>query len=69
MVRKTFISWLKAQNKRNDSVGDLARDVIRDTEQPQSLEDIKDSMAMYGACDGAHKALNKALLEYHNYSV
>jgi hypothetical protein len=70
MVRKkTFIAWLRAQNKRDDIIGDLARDVIADNEKPRSLKAIKDSMAMRGACDNAYQALNKALLEYHNYSI
>jgi len=66
----TFYQWLRKQKSRNDPVGDLARDAIRDRginpsgTKPNSYKGWKMHLERCGACDGAIEALERAYLEY-----
>ena len=66
----TFTSWLRKQQKRDDPVGDLARDGFA---QEQGQENIrrgstpdwwKRHLKRYDACDNAFLALRRAKREY-----
>lgn len=62
----TFIQWLKTQKKRDDPIGDLARDVVDDSCAPKAgsfydlkrhlvnKHDVYDEMVL-GALVEAHK--------------
>lgn len=65
----TFFTWLKKQKKRNDVVGDLSRDFIRDTGKYKSINDFKEYLICYGACDGAMEAIRDAILEWRKFKI
>lgn len=61
----TFWQWLKKQKRRDDPVGDLARDAIADkVRQRSSLQWWKRHLQSTGACPGAWRALDSAWREY-----
>jgi len=71
MIR--FKTWLKKQKKRDNSIGDLAKDYIvderclkeSDEEGPKNtIESWREYLAGKDACEGAINALNKAWAEY-----
>ena len=65
MAKQTFNQWLKKQTKRNDPIGDLARDAANDSERkPRTLEGWRDHLYDNSACDGAHSALEDAYREW-----
>ena len=70
---KTFGAWLKAQQDRNDPVGDLARDFIDACrwrkEHPPAFEpdDLKLQMDCLGASDAAYDAFDAACAEWRAY--
>jgi 5-methylcytosine-specific restriction endonuclease McrA len=62
-----FYSWLAKQRKRHDPVGDLARDVMRDSSFPVSptdLELLHCHLVHRNSCREAHCALDEALREF-----
>lgn len=67
---KTFGAWLKAQQHRKDSIGDLAQDFITACkwrkEHPPAFEpeDLELQMTCLGACDAAYEALDAAAAEW-----
>lgn len=72
-MAKSFGTWLKRQVHRDDPIGDLAHDFIRDlriTEHgvpsqwtPRSL---KHRLMYLDACDGAFEALESAEAEWRS---
>lgn len=62
-----FYVWLLAQKDRDDVIGDLAIDVIRDKTWPKTRGDyhfLKNYMLVYGACKEAMQSLKEAQIEY-----
>ena len=61
MIRTTsFWQWLRHQHRRNDRVGDLARDARADENWPRRarrLETLDLYLHSVNACDGAHGSL------------
>ncbi len=53
----TFTSWLKKQSKRDDPIGDLARDYIQAGRLPNSEERMRDYI---------ERTLAEARSEYEN---
>jgi hypothetical protein len=62
----TFSRWLKNQAGRDDPVGDLARDALRDKDFPKgaSLKGVLRHLLLHNACDGALRALDRAYKEF-----
>ena len=69
-TKVNFKTWLLKQRKRDDSVGDLARDA-KETPFPRGCTSwIKVYMFIlkeYDPCDGAIKALHRARKEYEDF--
>jgi hypothetical protein len=65
----TFEAWLTKQGKRNTPVGDLARDVSRDTGWPAGagIQQYRAHMQHRPASDLAKAALEKAWKSYKAY--
>lgn len=65
-VRETFYARLITQNKRNDPVGDLARDVLADSLFPvsASVDQIRNYLEDQGACAGAMEAFERAVFAF-----
>lgn len=71
---RTFGAWLKTQQRRDDPIGDLARDFLRDCRlrkitpdsigKPSELRDL-----MTDACREASQALREAAGEYRRENV
>lgn len=64
-----FRQWLQSQEKRDDPIGDLARDMRRDPGQVTpnpSLSDLYHYMRAARACDGALQALIDAYREWQS---
>lgn len=61
-----FKVWLKRQKHRNDPVGDLARDAMRDRHWPPGakLSRLEGYLGERGACKEAHEALYRAWREW-----
>lgn len=69
VMKSTFLVWLYKQKKRDDPVGDLARDCSSDRslDKPRkkhTLDGWHDYLFSQNACDGAHSALDGAWSEY-----
>jgi len=62
----SFTGWLKRQHRRNDPIGDLARDVLRDPNWPRgrTLKPFLEYLTRQGASERARAALEKAWREY-----
>lgn len=63
----SFTQWLKQQNRRNDPVGDLARDVVADEDWPKYVRSpvqFQDYLESVSASTPAQEALDHALNEY-----
>ena len=72
-MKKTFYQWIKKQIKRNDPVGDLAKDIKFDREAPKGAAGFSQWQGYLhdnNACDGAIKALDTAWSIYlrENYT-
>lgn len=68
MANETFWAWLRQQAKRDDRVGDVARDAQRDKETPRrssSHEVWKSYLHGVGASPEAVESLQEAFDEYH----
>ena len=68
-TRRAFGTWLKAQTRRDDPIGDLAKDFLRDCRlrkiTPVSIGKPSDLRAlMLGACPEALRALREAAGEF-----
>lgn len=61
-----FEEWLDRQRDRDDSVGDLARDVRVDPCWPAGCRIVRlhEHLAWWGACEGAHRSLEQAWREW-----
>lgn len=62
-----FTRWLCRQWRRDDPVGDLARDVRQDPDWPsraRTLAAYERYLVECGACDGAVRALRRAWHEW-----
>jgi uncharacterized protein YozE (UPF0346 family) len=62
----TFKGWLMMQKKRDDPVGNLARDVLQDRTWPitQDMVKLRQYMVKRGAVESALTALDRAYSEY-----
>lgn len=69
-MTKTFGAWLKAQQHRDDLVGDLARDFISACrwreEDPltKTRDHVAFQMGCLSACPEAYEALDVAAIEW-----
>jgi uncharacterized protein YozE (UPF0346 family) len=64
---RSFAAWLRNQRRRDDPVGDLARDAAADRHWPKaakSLPRLLDYLAGRGACPGAVEACRRAWAEF-----
>jgi hypothetical protein len=65
MTEPTFWQWLKEQKRRDDLVGDLARDAAHDPAcKRNTLSWWEDHLNRLGACPGAKDALLDAWAGY-----
>ena len=68
-IRRTFGTWLKAQSRRHDPIGDLAKDFLLDCRlrkiTPGSIAKPSDlRVLMLEACPEALRALREAAGEF-----
>lgn len=66
----SFTKWLLGQQKRQDAIGDLARDAKQDKTWPRGdrgLSEYAQHLAIRGACDGARDTLLLAWEEWMQY--
>jgi hypothetical protein len=80
MSKPTFTAWLLRQRKRDDPIGDLARDFKSDRDNthrraaepklPHQITpaSLRSYLTHRGACDGAQDALLSAAREYRLYN-
>jgi uncharacterized protein YozE (UPF0346 family) len=71
-MKTTFFNYLTKQTKRNDPIGDFARDWIADKSHPyspRSLKTITDHLESMNACDGALAAASTAWNEWKKENV
>jgi uncharacterized protein YozE (UPF0346 family) len=61
-----FYTWLREQRKRDDPIGDLARDAMADKNFPQALNRVRSHLLNAGACSEALVAFNEARKEFQN---
>ena len=64
-----FYKWLKKQKNRDDPVGDLAIDALRDESFPTDTDSfviIKNHLSFNRACEKAIQALTEAFNEFKN---
>ena len=64
---RSFAAWLRNQRRRDDPVGDLARDAAADRHWPKaakSLPRLLDYLAGRRACPGAVEACRRAWAEF-----
>jgi uncharacterized protein YozE (UPF0346 family) len=62
-----FIPWLLKQKKRDDQIGDLARDMNDDVNRPDdraSVDAVRDYLVLYPACGAAMEVFEAAVCEY-----
>lgn len=60
-----FYRWLRTQKHRDDPIGDLSRDILRDSRRkPSSRRGWRTFLEDGRACDGALEALEAAWDEY-----
>lgn len=67
MKAYTFYGWLQKNTRRNDPIGDLAKDVRRDTDFPRDSTDVEwmhYHLSAKMACPEAHAALDDAWALY-----
>ena len=68
--KKTVMSYLVSQYKKDTPIGDLARDVIKEfgtNPIKLSFTRIKKSLDEHGACSGAYIALKEAKEDYRDW--
>ena len=69
MTKPSLKSWLLSQHRRDDVVGDLARDVRQDPSFPKGTVGnltLRLYLRDHGACYGAVSALSTAWKEWTN---
>ena len=65
---ETFAEWLSAQDRRGDSIGDLARDVGSDPDWPDAKNnDVRDHLAYLRSTPGCDTLLVHAWKEYIDF--
>ena len=66
----TFKAWLTLQKKRDDHVGDVARDVLQDRTWPLTQDTVKlrQYMVKKGSVEKSLLALDQAYSEYQKQS-
>ena len=66
MRRWSFYLWLRQQRRRDDPVGDLAKDVWDDRRnlRGHTVSAIRDRIISSGGCSQALAALDTAVAEY-----
>jgi uncharacterized protein YozE (UPF0346 family) len=66
----TFKAWLMLQMKRDDPVGDLARDVLKDRTWPRTQDTVKlrQHMVKRGVVENTLSAFDRAYSEYQKQS-
>lgn len=65
----TFYRWLMKQTKRDDPIGDLARDVKADTCWPKRASRIgtmQEHLHEHGAMTSVYLALDRAMMEHRS---
>lgn len=62
----TFKSWLMSQKKREDAVGDLSRDALKDRTWPptQDMVKLRQHLVKRGVVEKTLQALDEAYAEY-----
>lgn len=69
MTKLTFYEWLIKQQKRDDVVGDLAQDAMRDKEAASLANYQAWRLHLHRAHRDVQAALNEAWLEYEPSTV
>ena len=66
----TFRAWLSRQKKRDDAIGDLARDAARDRCFPRrgELASYRAHLDKHDACDAARATLIDAWTEFERWT-
>lgn len=59
-MKPTFRAWLGAQKKRNDPVGDLARDWLSDRGRPRGPLNLDRMVERIYECHGSFMAVDAA---------
>lgn len=59
-----FVDWLVRQTGRDDAIGDLARDALKDGFRNGGVGALAERLLIRGACDSAHSALHRADEEF-----
>jgi len=69
MGKISFTRWLSLQRKRDDSIGDLAKDVRHASDWPQArkLKSFLTYLTKRNACRNSKLALQKAWVEYEEF--
>jgi hypothetical protein len=68
-MAQSFGSWLKAQQHRDDAIGDLAQDFLsacrwrKEDPLTKTRDHVAFQMACLGACSDAYQALDAAAAE------
>ena len=64
--RRVFTTWLRDQARRDDMIGDLARDMIGDAGWPRPTTERATIWYLHGrgACGGALEAVQRAWCEW-----
>ena len=68
-ARSPFVVWLSKQSRRDDPIGDLSKDCMRDKSFPvttTSEDRLRDHLRWNYACDEALVALDEAFEEFRN---
>jgi len=62
----SFWRWLEQQRRRDDGVGDLARDALSDADWPRRIgvKRMHEHLLERHACEGAHDSLDRAWREW-----
>ena len=69
-MKPSFSAWLRCQRRRDDRIGDLARDAATDPDFPRSPSDMEDYIRRrYSSAGGAIGSLNKAVAEWTSESA
>jgi hypothetical protein len=69
MKKYRFIPWLRRQVKRDDAIGDLARDAfVSSSDAGRSLLSLESHMFGHHASPKAWDALEEAKKEYEEYA-
>ncbi len=67
MAESSFYKWLSKQYKRNDAIGDLARDARKDTYHPKTYKGWKSRLKRLYASQDCLDTFERAWNEWENY--